>query len=70
MVTGTGPSDTTAETRTRGKILIAENAAAIGIPFDQPDIRNTDTIWQLALYLQGVTVVCGSTDLITRRRGR
>ena len=70
MVTGTGSSNTTAEARTLGKIVLAENAAAIGIPFDQPDTRNTDTIWQLALYLQGVTVVSGSTDLITRRRGR
>ncbi len=70
MAIGTGPSNAIAEARARGKFFLAENAAAIGIPFDQPDRKNADTLWQIALYLQGVTVVSGSADLITRRRGR
>ena len=71
MVTVVAPQDDrTAMTRSRVGMVLASDLTTLGIPFAQPDSRNAATIWQLALWLNGVTVVTGLADPVIGRFGR
>ena len=71
MVTVVVPQDDrTVMTRSRVGMVLASDLTTLGIPFAQPDSGNAATIWQLALWLNGITVVTGSPDPVTGRIGR